>query len=63
MAEKLMHYYTYIYDEQGLAGKMMLAQKTKMPSVKASLSADTPENIALFKRFISELTGKPAPDF
>lgn len=63
MAERLMHYYSYIYDEKGLTGKMMLAQKTKIPSVRAAIVVDSPENIALFKRLVAELTGKPAPDF
>jgi hypothetical protein len=63
MAERLMHYYNYVYDEKGLTGKMMLAQKTKIPSVKAAMIADSPENIAIFKKLVAELTGKPAPDF
>ena len=43
MAEKLVRYYKYIYEAQGLSGKTLLAQKTKIPSIKAAF-----ENIALF---------------
>ncbi|MEN9460291.1 MAG: hypothetical protein RIS84_311 [Pseudomonadota bacterium] len=63
MAEKLVRYYKYIYEIQGLSGKTLLAQKTKIPSIKAAFELDTPENIALFKQTIESLTGKPAPDF
>lgn len=63
MAEKLVRYYKYIYEAQGLSGKTLLAQKTKIPSIKAAFESDTTENIALFKQTIEYLTGKPAPDF
>ena len=63
MAEKLVRYYKYIYEIQGLSGKTLLAQKTKIPSIKAAFELDTPENITLFKQTIEYLTGKPAPDF
>lgn len=62
MAEKLVRYYKYIYDMQGLSGKTLLAQKTKVPSIKAAFELDSVENIELFKKAIEYLTGKPAPD-
>lgn len=63
MAEKLLRYYKYVSDEKGLDGKMSLATETKIPSSKAALEPDSPENLAAFKRAVEKLTGKPAPVF
>ena len=63
MAEILLKYYKYIKDESGFNGQMKLAAETKIPSAKAALEADSPENIQLFKKAILEITGKPAPKF
>ncbi len=61
MAERLLEYYKYIGKELGMLGKMQLAQKTKLPALKAAMEVDTPEKIELFQNVIEELTGKPAP--
>jgi hypothetical protein len=61
MAEKLMLYYKYAKDTLGLQGQMKLAAETKIPSTKAAMEPDSPENIALFKKAIEAITGKPAP--
>jgi hypothetical protein len=63
MAERLLQYYSYINKKQGLLGKIELAKRTKVPSVKASLEPDSPELIALFKNEVGKITGESAPDF
>ena len=63
MAEKLIQYYKYVKDEAGLDGQMKLAITTKIPSTKAALEPDSPDNIAAFKKAIQDITGKPAPSF
>ena len=63
MAERLLKYYNYMAEINGLKGKMDLAMITKMPSQKAALEPDTPELIEAFKAAIKQLTGKPAPNF
>ncbi len=63
MAEKLLQYYKYMKDEQGLLGQIELAKLTKLPSLKAALAPDSSATIALFKEAVETLTEKPAPDF
>ena len=63
MAEKLLQYYKYIKDEQGLVGQIELAKLTKFPGPKAALAPDSLVNIALFKKAVETITKKPAPDF
>lgn len=62
MGEKLIAYYKKVGDEAGMAGKIKLAQATKVPSTKAALTPDSPENIEAFKKAFEEITGKPAPN-
>lgn len=62
MAEKLLLYYKYVSEVAGVAGKMKLAQETKIPSTQASMEADSPQNIAAFKKAIEKITGKAAPN-
>lgn len=61
MAEKLMLYYKYVTEQAGFAGKMQLAMATKVPTTRAALAPDSPDNIALFREEITKITGKPAP--
>ncbi len=61
MAEKMLEYYKYIGKELGLLGKMQLAQKTKLPILRAAIEPDTPDKLALFEQAIEDLTGKPSP--
>lgn len=63
MAEKLLLYYKYIKEAQGIRGQIALATSTKMPSTKAALAPDSQENINLFKEAVKKLTDKPAPDY
>lgn len=63
MAEKLMKYYQFMGDKRGLAGKMSLAQETKIPSAKAAFEPDSPDNLTLFKKAIEKITGESAPVF
>ncbi len=62
MGELLLKYYKYISDEEGLQGKVKLAQMTKVPSVKAAMAPDDAANIENFRKAIAEITGKPAPE-
>ncbi|MHB8983738.1 MAG: hypothetical protein ACYC4E_00085 [Carboxydocellales bacterium] len=62
MAEKLLLYYKYVSEVSGVAGKMKLAQETKIPSTQASIEADSTQNIATFKKAIEKITGKAAPN-
>jgi hypothetical protein len=63
MAEKLVQYYIYVGQKQGLSARVELAKQTKVPSVKASLEPDSPELIALFKKAVEKITGESAPNF
>ena len=63
MGERLMRYYKYIADKHGLQGKMELAKMTKIPSMAAATTDDTPDRIALFKQAVSRITSMPAPDY
>lgn len=62
MAEKLLQYYKFIKDEQGLKGAMALAKMTKMPSNRAALAEDSEENILKFRIAVKEITGKELPN-
>ncbi len=61
MGQKLVAYYKYMSDLGGIAAKIKLATKTKLPSTRAASLPDSPENIAKFRAAIAEITGKPAP--
>lgn len=61
MAEKLVKYYEFVAREAGHDGRMRLAMKTLISSVKAGAEPDSPENIAKFKAAIKEITGTEAP--
>ncbi len=62
MAETLLKYYKYVYEERGLLGKMELAQQTKIPSTLAATAPDNSENIELFREVVQKITGKDAPE-
>lgn len=61
MGEKLMEYYEYMNDRDGLMGKMELAKETNLPSTKASTAEDSEENIRLLREAIQEITGELPP--
>lgn len=61
MAERLIRYYKYVTDEGGMPAKLLLAQETLMPSAKAAVEPDSPENIQLFRRAVEKITKKAAP--
>jgi hypothetical protein len=63
MGEKLLRYYQYVADQNGLASKIMLANETKIPSIKAATEPDSPANVAAFQQAVAKITGKPAPSF
>jgi len=63
MALRLMKYYQYTFEQSGLTGKMKLILMTRLPPNHAALEKDAPETISKFKQFVTEITGKPAPDY
>jgi len=63
MAEKLIRYYTYVFEEKGYAGKVELAMLTKIPAVIAATEPDSEENIIKFKEAVEQITEKPAPEY
>jgi hypothetical protein len=63
MGEKLLQYYKYIEDKEGVLGKVRLAQLTLIPSSRARTEVDRPEIIERFKNAIEKITGKPSPNF
>ncbi len=62
MGERLLQYYKYIQDKEGLLGMIRLAQLTFITSKRAATEVDTPELIERFKNAIEKITGKPAPN-
>jgi hypothetical protein len=63
MGMMLFEYYKYILKEKGLEGRAELARRTKISSIIAPLTPDSPENIRIFKLAIKEITGKESPEF
>ena len=61
MGEKLMEYYEYMNERDGLKGKMELAKATNLPSTKASTAEDSEENVQLLREAIQEITGERPP--
>ncbi len=62
MGEKLLRYYKYIEENEGVFGKIRLAQLTHIPSARAATEVETPEIIERFRNAIKKITGKPAPN-
>lgn len=58
MAEKLLKVYQFVTEKEGLAGKIKLAQVTKIPAVQAAVMHDTPELLEQFRRAAAEITGR-----
>lgn len=63
MAEKLLLYYKFVKDVQGLTGQMKLAQETKIPATKAAMEPDSNENIRIFREAIRKVTGQEPPTY
>jgi hypothetical protein len=61
MGEKLMEYYSYVEQEEGLTGKIELAKQTNLPGTKASTAPDSNENIREFRETIKDITGEEPP--
>lgn len=55
MAAKLTEFYVQAAKEFGVMGRMKLAMLTKIPSEKAVMEADTPDNIKLFEQALVQL--------
>ena len=54
---------SYTFEQAGLVGKMKLILMSRLPPANAALERDTPKNIERFKRLVTEITGKPAPNY
>jgi hypothetical protein len=61
MGEKLMEYYSYVEEAEGLSGKIELAKETNLPGTKASTEPDSEENLELFREAIEDITGETPP--
>ncbi|WP_254822917.1 XylR N-terminal domain-containing protein [Haloglomus halophilum] len=59
--EKLMEYYSYIEEQEGLEGKIQLAKETNLPETKASTAVDSKENIKMFRQAIEDILGERPP--
>lgn len=55
MGHKLLQFYKLVFDNAGIRGKTKLAQMTKIPSTRAALADDSPENLALFEAAVREI--------
>jgi hypothetical protein len=61
MAERLMKYYAVVEKEGGFSAKVKLATMTKLPSTRAAVAPDSPENIDAFRKAYEAILGKAAP--
>jgi len=55
MAARLISFYQKAKEIGGIKAEMRLAMITKMPSSKAEVAPDTPENIRLFESALAEI--------
>lgn len=62
MGERLVKYYVFTQEKAGIVGRMRLALKVHLPSLKAESEPDSLENIVRFKTAVKEITGEE-PDF
>jgi len=63
MAEKLLEYYHYVESEYGIETKQELARATSLPILRASVEADSDENIERLRSAIERITGEEPPRF
>ncbi|HEX2869540.1 MAG TPA: hypothetical protein VHO03_21025 [Ignavibacteriales bacterium] len=57
MGSKLIKYYEVIGKLQSMQGKMNLATETRLPSTKAALEVDNPDEIRKFDNAFKKITG------
>lgn len=62
MGRILRGYYEYVFKVYGLETKNKLGIMTKISSIVAPITPDTPENIELFKESIKKITGVVPPN-
>jgi len=62
MAEKLLEYYQYVETEYGIETKQELARATNLPILRASIKADSDENIEMLRSAIERITGEEPPE-
>jgi hypothetical protein len=61
MGEKLMEYYSLVEEQEGLTGKMELAERTQLPGTKASTAPDSEENIERFREVSADILDEDPP--
>ncbi len=61
MAEKLLRLYKFVQDNGGLQAKVQVAMASKLPSSRAALEPDTPENIRSLSAAIKSVLRKDPP--
>jgi hypothetical protein len=61
MGKRLVAFYDYIEERLGRDGKIQLAKLTRVPSVTALGTTDTPELLTAFREAIKQLTGAYPP--
>ncbi|MGE5458556.1 MAG: hypothetical protein ACM3RX_09400 [Methanococcaceae archaeon] len=57
MGTKLIKYYEVIGKLHSMQGKMSLATETRLPSTKAALEVDNPDEIQKFEAAFKKITG------
>lgn len=61
MGKQLVALYEYIEDRMGRDGKVQLAKLTRVPSVTAQGTPDSPALVSAFREAIKQLTGVYPP--
>lgn len=61
MGATLVKYYDLVEAARGRTGMVELAKATKIGSLIAASTPDSPENLAKFKAAVRQITGKEPP--
>jgi hypothetical protein len=61
MGATLVKFYDFVETAKGRAGMVELAKATKIGSLIAASTPDSPDNIAKFKVAVKQITGKDPP--
>ncbi len=57
MGKQLVAFYDFVEEQLGRDGKVQLAKLTRIPSVTAQGTPDSPEIVQAFREAIKQLTG------
>lgn len=61
MGRQLVAFYDYVEERKGREGKVQLAKLTRVPSVTAKGTPDSPDLVASFREAIKQITGNYPP--